>query len=73
MPRFLYTPNDYSPTYDIESDGNRGFVRLHAIWDIPPAWPQARQIPVSQDYIDYIGGIGWGKLLEHFDSLGRKI
>lgn len=31
MPRFLWTPNDYSPTYDIESDGKNGFVKLHTV------------------------------------------
>jgi hypothetical protein len=69
MPRFLWTPNDYSPTYDIESDGNRGFVKLHAIWDIPPEYQQAKQITIEQHHIDYMSGHGWKKVIEHRDWL----
>lgn len=72
MPRFLWTPNDYSPTYDVESDGKRGFVKLHTIWSIPPDWPQAETIPVEQFYIDYIKGQGWIKLLAYRDWLKQE-
>jgi hypothetical protein len=69
MSRFLFTPSDYSPTYDVESDGQRGFVKLHAVWDIPPGYPEARQLPIAQHFIDYMSGAGWAKVLSHRDSL----
>ncbi len=72
MPRFLFTPNDYSPTYDVESDGRRGFVKLHAIWDIPPDWPHAKQIQIAQHHVDYISGPGWAKVLAHRDWLKQE-
>ncbi len=72
MPRFLWTPNEYSPTYDIESDGQRGFRKLHAIWTLPPGWPEAKQVPIEQHYIDYISGPGWVEVLTHRDWLKRE-
>lgn len=56
MPRFLHTPNTYSPTYDIETDVNGNFVKLHNIWNIPPDYPEAKKITIEQHYIDYISG-----------------
>lgn len=71
MPRFLFTPSDYSPTYDIESDGNRNFVKLHAVWNMPPEYTEAKKIePIEKHYIDYISGKGWEKVLKHRDWLG---
>lgn len=70
MPRTLYTPSDYSPTYDVESDGAGNFVKLHAVWDIPPEYPEAKQI-MEPHHVEYISGKGWGKFLEYQRLLGR--
>jgi hypothetical protein len=70
MPRVLYAPNDYSPTYDVESDGQGNFVELHAVWDIPPYWPAAKQImePHHRDYIT--SKSGWDGFLAQQKFLG---
>jgi hypothetical protein len=71
MPRYLYTPSDYSPTYDVESDGNGSFVKLHAVWNIPPDYPDALQI-MEQLHVEYITSeSNWQTYLEHQRSLGR--
>ena len=72
MPRFEFTPNDYSPTYDIESDGDRGFVKLHGLYDLPSGWPERRPIDIEQHHIDYISGDGWIKVLAHKDWLKQE-
>ena len=70
MPRTLYTPNDYSPTYDVESDGAGNFVKLHAVWDIPPEYPEAKQI-MKPRHVEYISGEGWDEFLAHQRWFGR--
>jgi hypothetical protein len=70
MPRVLYTPNDYSPTYDVESDGNGNFVKLHAVWDIPPEYPSAKQ-KMEPYHVEYISGSGWEGFLAQQRFLGR--
>lgn len=70
MPRTLYTPSDYSPTYDVESDGAGNFVKLHAVWDIPPEYPEAKQI-MEPRHVEYISGMGWDKFLDYQRWLGR--
>jgi hypothetical protein len=70
MPRTLYTPSDYSPTYDVESDGAGNFVKLHAVWDIPPEYPEAKQI-MEPHHVEYISGMGWDKFLDYQRWLGR--
>jgi hypothetical protein len=70
MPRVLYTPNDYSPTYDVESDGNGNFVKLHAVWDIPPEYPGAKQ-KMEPHHVEYISGKGWEDFLAQQRFLGR--
>jgi len=70
MPRTLYTPSDYSPTYDVESDGAGNFVKLHAVWDIPPEYPEAKQI-MEPHHVEYISGIGWSEFLDYQRLLGR--
>lgn len=72
MPRFLFTPDDFSPTYDLESDGQRGFVQIHAIFDIHPNYDDAQMIPIEQHYIDYISGPGWAKVLAHRDFMKQE-
>lgn len=63
--RFFWTPNDFSPTYDVETDGNGNFVKLHALWDIPPqTWPEAKQLPVTEGHIKYVSGEGFEKMKE---------
>jgi hypothetical protein len=71
MPRNLYTPSDYSPTYDVESDEAGNFVKLHAVWDVPPDYPQAKQImePLHLEYIT--SESGWQKFLEEQRWLGQ--
>lgn len=70
MPRTLYTPSDYSPTYDVESDGAGNFVKLHAVWDIPPEYPEAKQI-MQPHHVEYICGKGWSEFLDYQRWLGR--
>jgi hypothetical protein len=70
MPRILYTPSDFSPTYDVESDGAGNFVKLHAVWDIPPEYPEAKQI-MEPHHVEYISGKGWDKFLDYQRWLGR--
>jgi hypothetical protein len=70
--RFLYSPDDYSPTFDIESDGNRNFVKLHAIYSIPPDLLQSRKMAIDQSHIDYISGDGWKRILDQRDWLKLK-
>lgn len=71
MPRTLYTPNAYSPTYDVESDGNGNFVKLHAVWDLPPDYPEAKQImkPLHLEYIT--SEYGWQQFLKERRWLGQ--
>ena len=71
MPRTLYSPNDYSPTYDVESDGAGNFVKLHAVWDLPPDLPQAKQI-MEPHHVKYIISTDtWQQFLEQQRFLGR--
>ena len=70
MPRVLYTPSDYSPTYDVESDGAGNFVKLHAVWGVEPGLPGAKQI-MAPHHLEYISGDGWEQFLEHQRFLGR--
>lgn len=71
MPRFFWSPSDYSPEYEIESDGKRGFVKLHAIRNLPHGYPEAREIPIEQHYIDFVSGDGWAQVLAQRDWLGQ--
>lgn len=71
MARFLHTPSTYSPTYDIESDDDGGFVKLHAVWDIPPDYPEAKKIdPIEQHYIDYIAKEEWKNISDNIKRFG---
>jgi hypothetical protein len=70
MPRVLWTPNDFSPTYDVESDGNGNFVKLHAVWDIPPDYPRAKQT-MKPHHLEYISGRGWEDFLAAQRFFGR--
>lgn len=53
MQQIDWTPNDYSPTYQIEVDENYDFVRLIAIFNLPPEYPEAKNIPIEDGYIEY--------------------
>jgi hypothetical protein len=67
--RFIWTPDEYSPVYDLESDGNRHFVKLHAVWNMWPELPGAKQITIEDHHLAYISGPGWEKVLAHRDWL----
>ncbi len=71
MPRHIYTPSDYSPTYDIETDRAGNFVKLHSVWDVPPHYPQAKQI-MERLHLEYItNSEGWQKFLDQQRWLGQ--
>lgn len=70
--RFYFTPNAHSPTYDVESDGNRHFVELHAVWDTHPNFRYAKKLNVEPYYLEFIMGDGWQEVLLKRDGLGLK-
>jgi len=71
MPRTLYTPSDYSPTYDVESDGAGNFVKLHEVWDVDPELPQAKRIMSDVHLKCITSESSWQTYLEHQRWLGR--
>ena len=68
--QFYFTPCDYSPTYLLESDGNRNFRKIVKIYSVPPDYPDAEEIPIDKHFVDYFeNGGGWQKVLKHRDWL----
>lgn len=50
--KFWYTPNDFSPSYFVQVEGDE--VRLLKIQDIWPGYPGAKEIPIEDHYAQYI-------------------
>lgn len=69
---FEYTPNDYSPTYILESDGNRNLIKIVSIHTLPTDYPDSSEIPIKQHHIEYFQGSGWKRVLEFRDWLNLK-
>ena len=71
--RFFYTPNDHSPTYELESDGNRRFVRILNIYELPPECSSTnKKLPITVHHEAYFHGDGWAKVLRQRDWLGLQ-
>lgn len=49
---FWYTPNDFSPSYFVQVEGDE--VRLLKIQDIWPGYPGAKEIPIEDHHVQYI-------------------
>lgn len=62
MTRYM-TLNDYSPTYEIEVDGNGEFVRLLHVWSFPPSYYETGESKVPPT--DHVGP-------SHYEEYARK-
>lgn len=64
--RHTWSPNEYSPTYVFETDGQGNFVRLLEVWDLEDIWPQRTRIDHWQDFSKYFTEHGgFDKFREH--------
>ena len=48
-----WTPNDYSPTYRVGVREDRT-IELLAVFDIPPIWPDAKELPIEAHHREYV-------------------
>jgi hypothetical protein len=69
MSNVIFWPNDFSPAYDVEYNDKKEFVRLNAVWSLPPDYPGAYQVDIEQHYIDYIKDTAWDDVLK---AIGAK-
>lgn len=68
-----WTPNDYSPTYVFDVDGNGEFLKLNKIFNLPAGYKDRQEIAIEQHQIDYISGEGFEKYKSYRRWIGDAL